>query len=313
MPDFEKLKADYAARWAAMDIRPEWAARARQKAEKVLAARRHYEPVSGATGVPWAVIGIIHIMEADGNFKCHLHNGDPLSAKTRQVPKGRPLKGSAPFKWEESACDALVYDGLDKVKDWSPERLAWCLEKFNGFGSRNRGVPSAYLWSGTDQYTKGKYIADGVWDGNHVSQQVGGMAILKALLELDPSIDFEDDAPAAAAAFPKAEKEVHAEVAALPAPKEMVASSRKYWLIERVKTWLFGGGIATLIGGKAANDAGANDPYGIVQALFVFAKTNGVYVIIATLIGGYILFEVIQHLMRKDKAEGRYQPSGEAQ
>lgn len=50
---FDDLRDDYASRWEAMQIRPEWAARARQQAERILAAKRHYEPVSGATGVPW--------------------------------------------------------------------------------------------------------------------------------------------------------------------------------------------------------------------------------------------------------------------
>jgi hypothetical protein len=40
----------------------------------------------------------------------------------------------------------------------------------------------------------------------------------------------------------------------------MKDTSRKDWLVEQVKLWLCGGGIATLLGGKAANDAGASDP-----------------------------------------------------
>lgn len=99
---------------------------------------------------------------------------------------------------------------------------------------------------------------------------------------------------------------------ALPSPAEMAATSRKFWLLARVKQWLFGGGIATLIGGKAANDASVSDPMGLTQALFTFVKANGVYVAIGTLIVGYVIFEVIQYLMRQDKAEGRYMPSGEA-
>ncbi len=127
-------------------------------------------------------------------------------------------------------------------------------------------------------------------------------------VDTNPRFPLED---VRKAVFAKPEAPIVA-AAALPAPKEMVALSRKYALLERVKTWLFGGGIATLIGGKAANDASVADPYGIVQALFVFAKSHGVYVAIGTLVIGYILFEVVQHLMRKDKAEGRYTPSGEA-
>lgn len=43
------------------------------------------------------------------------------------------------------------------------------------FGSRslprNRGKPSAYLWSFSNHYEKGKYVRDRVWDPNYVSKQ----------------------------------------------------------------------------------------------------------------------------------------------
>src|SRR5262249_36375954 len=43
-------------------------------------------------------------------------------------------------------------------------------------------------------------------------------------------------------------------ILATPTRQEMKDRSRKYWLVEQVKLWLCGGGIATLLGGKAAND-----------------------------------------------------------
>ena len=74
------------------------------------AARARYASVSAQTGVPWWVIGLIHMMEAGQSFRCHLHNGDPLTARTVQVPAGRPKTGQPPFIWEESAADALLVE-----------------------------------------------------------------------------------------------------------------------------------------------------------------------------------------------------------
>jgi len=39
------------------------------------------------------------------SFKLHLHNGDPLTARTVNVPKGRPKTGQPPFAWGISAKD----------------------------------------------------------------------------------------------------------------------------------------------------------------------------------------------------------------
>ena len=49
--------------------------------DALVANRARYEQVQNATGVPWYVVAIIHNMEASQNFKRHLHNGDPLTAR----------------------------------------------------------------------------------------------------------------------------------------------------------------------------------------------------------------------------------------
>jgi lysozyme family protein len=68
-----------------------------------------------------------------GNFNRHLHNGDPLTSRTVHVPAGRPKSGTPPFTWEQSAVDALAYDGLTQVTDWSIEHVAYVFENFNGW------------------------------------------------------------------------------------------------------------------------------------------------------------------------------------
>lgn len=138
-----------------------------------------------AASIPWQVIAVIHYMECSLSFKHHLHNGDPLTKRTVQVPKGRPAKGTPPFTWEQSAFDALCnVDGLHKVTDWSIPSLLYRLEAYNGLGYQkyHKDVLSPYLWAASEWYSKGKYAADGKWNANLVSQQVGAAVLLKQIM-----------------------------------------------------------------------------------------------------------------------------------
>ena len=56
-------------------------------------------------------------------------------------------------------------------------------ERFNGMGPRGKGHATAYLWSYSNHYVKGKYVADGVWSDDKVSKQPGVAAILKQLVD----------------------------------------------------------------------------------------------------------------------------------
>lgn len=130
--------------------------------------------------MPWWFIAVIHTMECSMNFNKHLHNGDPLTARTIHVPADRPVTGKPPFTWEQSAIDALKMKNLHLVSDWSISNMLWLLEKYNGMGYRNKGINSPYLWSYTNQYTKGKYGSDNHYDPNLVSKQCGAAAIIKS-------------------------------------------------------------------------------------------------------------------------------------
>jgi len=163
--------------------RPNRKASVNALAKKIRANRKRYEKVGKAVGVPWYVVGIIHSLEASGNFTRHLHNGDPLSARTVHVPAGRPKTGKPPFTWEQSAIDALRGRGLGTWSDWSIPGTLYQLEAYNGFGYRDHhpNVPSPYLWSFSNHYTRGKYVADGRFSASAVSQQVGAALLLKQL------------------------------------------------------------------------------------------------------------------------------------
>ncbi|OQX49841.1 MAG: hypothetical protein B5M46_03290 [Epsilonproteobacteria bacterium 4484_20] len=153
--------------------------------DKIISHRRRYENVGHTLGIPWYFIAAIHNMESGQNFSRHLHNGDPLSAKTRHVPKGRPKKGKPPFTWEESAVDALKLRRLNRQADWSLPRLLYELEGYNGWGYRlyHSHVLSPYLWSYSNHYISGKYIADGTWSDTARSRQCGAVLLIKRLEE----------------------------------------------------------------------------------------------------------------------------------
>jgi hypothetical protein len=101
------------------------------------------------------------------------------------VPAGR-----GPFvSWEAAAVDALVNCApyVARNMDWSIGSTLTTLEKYNGLGYAARGLPSPYLWSGTDQYKSGKYVRDGFFDPNTVDGQLGCVGLLKAMTALDPT------------------------------------------------------------------------------------------------------------------------------
>lgn len=190
MLTFEALRSEYAQLWASMVIRSSFKPALEASANKILANKARYQAVSDMTGVPWFVIGLIHQMEAGCNFGCHLHNGDSLARKTKNVPANRPPTGNGPYKWEVSACDALLMKHLDTITDWTIERICYELERYNGWGYRrfHKTTLSPYLWSGTTHYARGKYVADGKWDSTAVSKQSGAIALLKRLMEVDETI-----------------------------------------------------------------------------------------------------------------------------
>lgn len=180
---FESVQRGYANLWAKAEIRPERAAQVASLAEKIAANRERYEAVAVAVGCPWWMIGCIHSLEASLRFDKHLHNGDPLSARTTHVPAGRPKAGKPPFTWEASAIDALTMapHSLQNVGKWPIARMLYELERYNGFGYFQHATNSPYLWSFTTLYEKGKYVADGRWSASAVSKQCGAAAIIKAM------------------------------------------------------------------------------------------------------------------------------------
>jgi len=153
--------------------------------DRIIDHRSRYENVGDTLGIPWYFIAAIHNMESSQNFSGHLHNGDPLTARTKHVPEGRPKQGNPPFTWEESAADALKLRRLQNIQEWSLTRILYELEGYNGWGYRlyHTHVLSPYLWSFSEHYVSGKYIADGTWSDTARSRQCGAVILIKRLEE----------------------------------------------------------------------------------------------------------------------------------
>lgn len=179
------LSKEYQTLFDTCEIRPQRQAAVEKLVGLIVQNKERYRSAGTPLGIPWFFIGAIHNMESSLKFNRHLHNGDPLTARTVHVPKGRPVAGDPPFTWEESATDALKFEGLDKVKNWTMPGILFQCEKYNGFGYRTKHleVLTPYLWSFSNLYSKGKFTADGKFDPEATSQQCGAAVILRRLSE----------------------------------------------------------------------------------------------------------------------------------
>lgn len=169
-------------------------------AAHMVAAKVRYQAVEAKTGVPWFAIAVIHERESGQNWFASLAQGDPWNRVSVHVPAGR-----GPFKsWEDAAIDALADCApyLARNKDWTAAGSLLRLEQYNGLGYAARGVPSPYLWAGTDQYHSGKYVRDGIYDPHAVDPQLGCAGLLLAIMALDTSVKFAD--PPSATSVPAA-------------------------------------------------------------------------------------------------------------
>ena len=190
MVDTTKLKTANGKRWQNMKVTQSLIPMLDGVAKRLVAAsaKVRYQNVSTKTKVPWFVIAVIHEREASQSWKANLAQGDPWNKVSIHVPKGR-----GPFQsWEEAAVDALVNCDPHAAawKDWTAGGALTLLEEYNGLGYAARGVPSPYVWASTDQYRKGKYVADGHYDPNAVDHQLGCAALLSRMALLDTSVKF---------------------------------------------------------------------------------------------------------------------------
>lgn len=180
---YEAHRAEYKQLWDTMKIIRD-ASELQRVSNKIIQYKDVYQKVEKDTGVPWQMVGVIHLREAGeqdiGRWRGVLHNGEMIvgtNKKTRLVPAGR-----GPFAtWHEAAVHALTEKGFCAIKQWPIERMLWAMEPYNGYGYRNKGLRSPYIWASTNHQQSGKYVADHVFDSTVMDTQVGCAAQLKYL------------------------------------------------------------------------------------------------------------------------------------
>lgn len=182
---------EYARQWDSLEIKPDRQDDFTRDAQVAINHRAQYVEIEQATGVPWWLIAAIHRRESDADFNTYLGNGEPLNRVTRLEPEGR-----GPFpSFVAGAIDALKYDGLTKVIDWRIEKALWYAERFNGTGYEMRGLPSPYLWAGSNQQRAGKFTSDGKFSSTTWDQQPGVAPLLATMAKLDGTIQFVRETP----------------------------------------------------------------------------------------------------------------------
>jgi lysozyme family protein len=150
---------------------------------------------------PWWFTAIASEREYGGppRWDRQLGQGDPLHQKSVHVPAGmgpyidHPDDKTPGFDaWTRCCVDVLLNSAphAGRWHLWTPGGVATIFEEYNGLGYAAMGKPSAYVWSGSDQYQHGKYIRDRVYSDSVVDVQEGCMPLLASMMAIDPSIQF---------------------------------------------------------------------------------------------------------------------------
>lgn len=151
----------------------------------LLPHKSRFVAVETATGVPAVWLLPVWYREKP-SFDVYFANGDPIDRPSTHVPVGR-----GPFDtWEAGVIDSLALDHISSVEEWTWARAVYQFELWNGFGPRLHNRPSGYVWSATDVYQGGKYVADGPggWSPRTWDQQIGCFAIAHELAAQDPGL-----------------------------------------------------------------------------------------------------------------------------
>ena len=176
----EEIGKEYLKLWQNVVVRSEKLSAVREMAERMLSKKNRYEKVSAEFGCPWWWVGLIHAMESGCDFSTWLANGDSLKGPTTHVPRGLQCDGT----WEDGARVSLKHHGMPPKDDWSLARCFYEFERYNGFGYRQHGDVSDYLWSFTNHERAGRYVADGKWSPTAWSEQPSCGAMLKYLQQI---------------------------------------------------------------------------------------------------------------------------------
>jgi lysozyme family protein len=193
------LLADNTRRWEVAKYKPSQMPRAKEFARRALKYKERYQELVARIHreygyrIPWWVVPLIHEREClrgVDNWTCSIGQGWPFHQKSKNKPYTGPFAS-----WEDAAVDSLVkqHPYAARWGNWSGGGAMTKLEEYNGLGYARKGRPSPYIWAQSDQYVKGKYVADGKYDPNFVDPQLGVAISLKAMMALDPSIRLDNN------------------------------------------------------------------------------------------------------------------------
>lgn len=193
---YESLKSEFIQLISRAHIRPECEHVLEMTGHRLLHDKAIYQRIFDTTGVPVAALMALAEREMTGNLHCYLGNGQRLTMRTTIVPIGRGPFPDTPDGFVRGAIDALHLDGLDQIaktdEGWSMARFAYESELWNGFGYRSHGIPSPYVFGGTAVQRPGKFVRDHVYSSTLMDPQLGTIAIVEKLFELDSSVVFAD-------------------------------------------------------------------------------------------------------------------------
>jgi lysozyme family protein len=241
--DIHALIARNAQRWASMHLKADRISKFDKIAQVLCLTenKMRFQAVTkrlvkdGHQPVPWWFIAVVAYREYGGppRWDRQLGQGDPLHSVSRNEPAGRgpfydhPGDTIDDNAWLRGALDALIDCSPHAAKwlDWSIGGVLTLWEEYNGLGYAMRGVPSAYVWSGTDQYVSGKYVRDRDYRPGVVDAQEGCAALLARMMVIDKQITFGVPAPAGSL-------DTHPIVQAKVVPKQVepVAPTQVSWL-----------------------------------------------------------------------------------
>jgi lysozyme family protein len=129
-------------------------------------------------------LAAMHWREGSGSMTKSIANGNSITSYVRKDgldSAGSSSNSYAPTdNWVDHSTEVIEHKLIQKYgsgakqKDFTQNAQFYDFaERFNGMGYRQKGVASPYVWSGTDQYSGGKYVKDGVYDPNYRDQQLG--------------------------------------------------------------------------------------------------------------------------------------------
>jgi len=189
---FESLQSEYNSLLARMEMTRVSAVKSTATRLMNFVKQGKYAEVSDLLGIPQIFIATSFERESSSDFTRSPAQGDRWDRVSVNVPRGR-----GPFaSWKDAAIDAYKLDKLDRVGkgNWTWARFCYMGELFNGFGYRNKGVHTPYLWSGTNIYDNGnpvgKYTGDGKFTFGVKDAQLGTVAMACAMVQMDSSLDL---------------------------------------------------------------------------------------------------------------------------